>query len=309
MNTGPTSGTRQRPDGPRRVRHGIKVKRLPGSPMPWTATSWLGAFEQLVPTERRDEGLEYARAGQIVTLAIEPPSLADDADATTLVRAAVQGRAARPYATTLGFRAWNGAQWSAGIDAMAREAIYGAKLLAGDVPASVDEMLREIGQPLGPVPGETVTFACTCGSSQPCKHGAAAALLIVERLADQPLTIFELRGLSGQGVLQRLQEARSILAHGRSAAHGASPLVEVASAAPALDAMLNEFWRPGPSLHAFEEMPTPEHVSHALLRRLGPSPLQGKFPLVGLLASIYDEVKAAALKLERTEDGDASNDG
>jgi hypothetical protein len=36
------------------------------------------------------------------------------------------------------------------------------------------------------------------------------------------------------------------------------------------------------------------HAAHALLRRLGPSPLPGRFPIMGLLASIYDEVSTRA---------------
>jgi hypothetical protein len=37
-----------------------------------------------------------------------------------------------------------------------------------------------------------------------------------------------------------------------------------------------------------------EYAPHALLRRLGSAPLEGRFPLVGLLASIYDSVAVAA---------------
>jgi hypothetical protein len=39
-------------------------------------------------------------------------------------------------------------------------------------------------------------------------------------------------------------------------------------------------------------------VPHALLRRLGPSPMNGRFPLVGLLASVYDTVAAAARHIQ-----------
>jgi hypothetical protein len=83
--------------------------------------------------------------------------------------------------------------------------------------------------------------------------------------------------------------------------------------APALESCLGEFWRPPPGASAGQQPPPPQHVSHALLRRLGPSPLQGKFPLVGLLASIYDSVAAYAVKLrdqaERLEEGrDAPRD-
>jgi len=42
---------------------------------------------------------------------------------------------------------------------------------------------------------------------------------------------------------------------------------------------------------------TEPFAPHALLRRRGPTPLQGKFPLVGLLASIYDSIAEHGRKL------------
>lgn len=350
-------GGRQRPDTPRRVRNGIKVKRLPGSPMPWAASRWLETFDDIIPAAQRIEGVEYARAGQIVTFSIEPPSTGAESRPQTAVRATVQGRAARPYATTIWLRAWTSEEWTRAIEAMAREAIYGAKLLAGEVPANIDELLAAIGPALGPgspslvdapdalsggdtrkagvddrqapgaspadegspsdqgaTPTDTITVAseaprarahaapepiqvsCTCGLPMPCKHVAAVVCLLAERLAEQPLTAFELRGVPGTIVLQRLQETRSIQAHGRSSAHGASPLLDGTPSAP-LESLQDDFWRPGTALYEFENEPPPDHVPHALLRRLGPSPLEGRFPLVGLLASIYDEVQAAARRM------------
>jgi hypothetical protein len=46
---------------------------------------------------------------------------------------------------------------------------------------------------------------------------------------------------------------------------------------------------------------TEPFAAHALLRRLGQSPLQGKFPLVGLLASIYDSMAARGRELRERE--------
>jgi hypothetical protein len=57
-------------------------------------------------------------------------------------------------------------------------------------------------------------------------------------------------------------------------------------------------------------MPPPQHAPHALLRRLGPSPLPGRFPLVGLLASVYDTVAEEAIRLrDRAERLDEANSG
>jgi hypothetical protein len=74
---------------------------------------------------------------------------------------------------------------------------------------------------------------------------------------------------------------------------------------PPLASCIEEFWRAGPELAELEHRPPPQHAPHALLRRLGPSPLNGRFPLAGLLASVYDTVSEAAKRMreeaERSE--------
>jgi hypothetical protein len=44
----------------------------------------------------------------------------------------------------------------------------------------------------------------------------------------------------------------------------------------------------------------PAHLPHTLLRRLGISPMDGKFPMVGLLETIYDDVSKVARE-QRTD--------
>ena len=48
-----------------------------------------------------------------------------------------------------------------------------------------------------------------------------------------------------------------------------------------------------------DRAPMPTHLPHTLLRRLGISPMNGKFPMVGLLETIYDDVSVAASKRRR----------
>jgi uncharacterized Zn finger protein len=122
------------------------------------------------------------------------------------------------------------------------------------------------------------------------------ASLVLERLAGDPLLAFTLRGLDGQRLLERLQEARAIATRGVARAHSTPPAADAAPEAMPLERALENFWRPGREIN---EMPseTEPFAPHALLRRLGQSPLQGKFPLVGLLASIYDSIAENGRKL------------
>jgi hypothetical protein len=58
---------------------------------------------------------------------------------------------------------------------------------------------------------------------------------------------------------------------------------------------VDRFWEAGPELEQVDLPVEVPQVSHALLRRLGPSPFpESRFPLVGLLATCYDVVSKRA---------------
>ncbi len=300
---------RRRYEGPRRVRHGLKVRRRMEEPLPYPADCWRLALEAPIDPLVRAAGLEYAKAGQIVTFSVLQPdrpgqpreeeSKTSPKGLRTRIEAAVQGRSARPYLTVIEIPAWSRDQWTRTIESMAREAIYSAKLLSGEIPPGIDALCIGLGAGLVPLLNEQYEYTCTCVEPKPCKHHAASILLLSERLADAPLMAFDLRGLSHETVVARLQEARSLHTHGRSTAHGS---VATKVAVRPFETCLEDFWRPGPQLDEFDALAPPAHVAHALLRRLGPSPLQGKFPLVGLLASIYESVRNDAIRVRTGEE-------
>ena len=64
-----------------------------------------------------------------------------------------------------------------------------------------------------------------------------------------------------------------------------------------LEACVDEFWRFDAHAASDPGATQSRHVPHALLRRLGPSPLKGRFPLAGLLASAYDAIADAAIEM------------
>jgi uncharacterized Zn finger protein len=245
------------------------------------AARWLELVESHISPEIMRAGLEYAWAGQITSL----HALAGE------VEALVQGTAPRPYRTRMSVAAIPPEHWQNVIDAMAREAIHVAKLLAGELPPGIDELFAAQGLSLLP---STLTSSCTCaaGTSGACKHVAAAAYLLTDRLSEIPLLLFTLLGLPAEQLLERLRQARALQTHGMTAAHGETPVLDAQPAAP-LESLLDDFWRGSGEIDDIQWQP-PETVRHALLRRLGPSPVAGRFPMVGLLASIYDTVSQAA---------------
>ena len=284
----------RRQEGPRRLKNGIRFRRKDGLEiLEWPAVSWNTLLFAGIDETVKNEGLEYARAGQTAHLQVTPSG----------VEASVQGRLPRPYTVRIEAETLMPLDWDRVVAIMAREAVYSAKLLAGEMPPLVEQPFTSIGRDLVPHNSATVKRTCTCESPMPCKHVACVAALLVERLAGDPLLAFTLRGLDGQRLLERLQEARAIATRGVARAHSTPPAAEAAPEPMPLDRCLDSFWRPGRQI---DEMPseTEPFAPHALLRRLGQSPLQGKFPLVGLLASIYDSIAVEGRKLRDETIGD-----
>ncbi len=298
FNAGPGRPMR-RQEGPRRLKNGIRLRRREGIDMlAWPADAWSVLLMHGIEDAVKNEGLDYARAGQTAALQITPAG----------VEATVQGRQSRPYTVRIAPEVLAPADWDRVVAIMAREAVYSAKLLAGEMPPLVEQPFVSLGKHLVPVDAATVKRTCTCELPMPCKHVACVAALLIERLAGDPLLAFTLRGLDGQRLLERLQEARAIATRGVARAHSTPPAVDLAPEALPLERCLDSFWRPGRQL---DEIPseTEPFAPHALLRRLGPSPLQGKFPLVGLLASIYDSIADNGRKLREETDGPDAGDG
>jgi uncharacterized Zn finger protein len=296
MTEGPGSFERKAV-APRRVRNGVKLQGA--ETRTWVGRRWAVLVEQLFPAKERIDGLDYARRGQTVSLELVPGG----------IDARVQGRDARPYATRWRMPVFEEGQWQQLIDAMAAEALYAAKLLARELPEAVDALPGLGGLRLLPLPQE-VQLECDCGRGGACKHAAAIGYLAAERLDKEPVMAFELRGMESGRLIERLTAVRARKA--RSVAAHAEPLMPPADQGTArpLESCMDSFWRPGPQLAELQRMPPPQHAPHALLRRLGPSPLPGRFPLVGLLASVYDTVAEEAIRLrDRAERLDEANGG
>ena len=113
-------------------------------------------------------------------------------------------------------------------------------------------------------------------------------MLLLERLEEYPELALELRGRSGERFRSDLQEVRMLATRGVNQAHTNPGVLQLAAPMRSIESRLGEFWRPGMSLETSRSGSMPKHVPHALLRRLGSSPLEGRFPITGLLASIYD---------------------
>ena len=292
MTFSPDQRQKHRPEGPRRVRNGLKLRRKEEeTEWTWPATTWAERLLADVPDAVMEKALEYGRTGQTTQLEFEPG----------LISANVQGEPAKPYKVRIEFPVLNETAWIRVLERTAAEAIYAAKLLAGEFPSIVEEPFNEAGHPLFPMP-EEIRISCTYPGTEICHHVVVVCLLALERLQEFPELVFELRGRSAERFRSDLQEARMLATRGVSQAHTNPDIVRLAGPIRSLETRMDEFWRPGSGMTDYRAEKSATHVQHALLRRLGSSPLEGRFPITGLLASIYDTVADQARAMRSAAD-------
>lgn len=277
-------------DKPRRVRGGVRLlAREYPLKLSWAAGGWMDAVAKLAREQELKEGFDYARAGQARELAVEPGHCL----------ALIQGRALRPYKVIIQCRTFDDAQWDGVIRALSHSPLVAGRLLAGECHDDLPALFASVGLGLIPVPDDLVA-ACSAPNERPwCKHACAAGLLVAEALEKAPLLLLTLRGMPAAEVADRLRESHASSA--ASARSVAEPAAMVPAPSPPLEAHLDDFWDAGPALAEIETPIRRPEVSHALLRRLGPSPFpDSRFPLVGLLATCYDIISKDALEERET---------
>ena len=158
----------------------------------WWAKEWTRILEEMGLRGRLGRGKNYALSGQVVSMDIEG----------SRVRTKVQGTREDPYEVTIDFRAPEGEVRDQIVGALRGDPMLVARLLADDLPTEVGLLFRAEGYDLFPGgklgPGRyDMTTACNCPDyANPCKHAAAALLVLGEEIARRPMTLLELRGIS-----------------------------------------------------------------------------------------------------------------
>ena len=120
----------------------------------WWSGRFLAVLESLGVGGRLARGKNYARAGQVTDLSIDPGA----------VTAIVQGSRAEPYRVRIGLRPFADEAWEAVEEAFARDSWYAASLLAGEVPGPVRYLEHESGR------GVCLRLQLVDGRGAPCQR-------------------------------------------------------------------------------------------------------------------------------------------
>ncbi|WP_245931764.1 SWIM zinc finger family protein [Actinokineospora auranticolor] len=128
---------------------------------------------------------------------------------TSIVVAQVQGSRPEPYRVRISVKAFTSDQWFEVEKALAGQALFLAKLLAGEMPQDIERVFGEVGLRLFPDSFQELSMDCSCPDWEvPCKHLAATCYLLAESFDSDPFEILAWRGRSRQELLDNLRGLR-----------------------------------------------------------------------------------------------------
>lgn len=186
------------PSKPRKAKGGIRARTQRGNfGTQWWAKRWIAVLESFDMGTRLQRGRTYARAGQVLNVAI----------VAGLVTARVQGSRAAPYRVTIRIATLGKATWRKIAEHVASEARFAAKLLSGEMPHEIEEAFAAVGASLFPGALRELHTECSCPDwANPCKHVAATYYLIGEEFDRDPFLLFVLRGSTKAQILAELHD-------------------------------------------------------------------------------------------------------
>jgi uncharacterized Zn finger protein len=189
------------PSKPRKAVGGIKARSKRGAiGAQWWSRRFIDVLESFGMQTRLARGRNYARTGQVLNLDI----------ATGYVTAQVQGSRVKPYKVVLTVDPLTKPQWRTVEQALAARAVFRARLLAGEMPAEIEEIFADCGTPLFPRSARDLAMSCTCPDWEvPCKHVAAVCYVLAEAFDDDPFEMLAWRGKGREDLLAALRGSAS----------------------------------------------------------------------------------------------------
>ena len=284
---------------PRAAKGGIKAQSKRGTfGESWWAKRWIAVLESFDIGARLGRGRSYARKGQVLSIDISKNA----------VKAKVQGSRPTPYAVTITVKALAASDWKKVTTELSVQALFAAKLLAGEMPQDIEQVFKNVGLSLFPEKLKDLTTECSCPDwSNPCKHVAAVYYLLGEEFDRDPFLLFKLRGMSREELVGQL-DSSDTPRQGKHAPTKRGPKGKTSAPAVMLPEPLPaesaSFWNGGTlpdDLFAAVQVPP---VAAALPKRLGNFPFwRGTERFLDTLAPIYEHASQRGLEAFLGETG------
>ncbi|MBW4491495.1 MAG: metal-binding protein [Trichocoleus desertorum ATA4-8-CV12] len=207
---------------------------------------------------RLERARNYARQGNVLSLEFQGPK----------VSALVQGTAPEPYQVSLSLDPFTEEQWGYVIETMSQRAIFSAKLLAGEMPQSIEEVFTSNGLSLFPLTRFDIHSKCSCPDpANPCKHIGAVYYLLGDRFSEDPFVLFELRGRTKEQIIAALRQMRSTSSEGTALTPEESVSDRPQPIAPL---KIEQFWHYNEQLESSLVVIAPPPSTETILDVLGP---------------------------------------
>ncbi|MHB1355950.1 MAG: SWIM zinc finger family protein [Anaerolineae bacterium] len=280
------------PSEPIPVADGIKARNQSGAfTRNWWARLWLQALTQVMDASRLARGKQYARAGQVIALDIQ----------LGLVLSQVQGSRPRPYRQRIELRVFDDGEWERILAALAKQALFTAQLLNGEMPQNIEEAFNSAELSLFPTSTSDLNMSCTCPDwVRPCKHLAAILLLLGETLDTDPFLLFVMRGRSRDQVMAALRERRATYTGGSEMGSNERELAQPtvpANGELTLEQQAERFWRMGQEIDSVQVHVAPPEVEMEVVKVLGDPGFAEDYALPAQLAKVYRSVSERAIQV------------
>ena len=182
---------------PIKAEGGIVTRRQRGQMADtWWSKRFVDVLESYGLGARMQRGRRYARAGQVLSLDVDPG----------LVAGQVQGSRRTPYVVTIQTSQPSDVQWHKLDDAFRSRIGFVARLLAGELPPELEDAFADAGVRLFPSRWSELRARCNCPDSEnPCKHIAAVLYVFADRLDTDPWLALCWRGRDREQFLAALR--------------------------------------------------------------------------------------------------------
>ena len=279
------------PSRPLQAKGGIKSQSKRGTfGESWWAKRWIAVLESFDIGSRLGRGRSYARRGQVVSIDIDKGH----------VKAKVQGSRPTPYNVEIKLNVLSATHWRQLAEVLSCQAIFTAKLLAGEMPQDIEQAFTDAGLSLFPTQLKDLQTECSCPDwSNPCKHIAAVYYLLGEEFDRTPFLLFTLRGMNREELVRLLGQEEP---KGKQKKKAQKPEVDTAQSEPTitpepLPGTAADFWGGGLPNDLFGEVRIPPTPA-TLIKRLGNFPFwRGQEKFLSAMESVYTQASPRGLEV------------
>lgn len=228
----------------------------------WWAQRWIDVLESFGYIQRLARARNYAREGNVLKLDFKGAK----------VSALVQGTAPEPYKVSLSLDPFADEQWQYVIESLSEQALFSAKLLAGEMPKDIEQVFTANGLSLFPFNKFDIHSKCSCPDpANPCKHIGAVYYVLGDRFSEDPFVLFQLRGRTKEQIITALRQLRSAQADASTTDAASSQLAEGLA-----QINLQQFWHYDAQLEPSLVVIAPPPGSETVLDMLGSLPLKSE---------------------------------